>query len=261
MVPLRYFSPASTTRLPTWSQTLKTGARNSQKDAQLFITTFTLTTTLPMGRRAKHLTAAEKASASRDIEARYRGTDHAQIVHAASKRATHLGQASRKNGIAPTRCIPHLPALPATIRALQNLRLPDNEPLFTQALASATALDESELQMWKKGAPFDDDGDYDNPHSAAAHHFTQALSVALHGIRMREQNERDVQRCTEFKTRGWASAMAMLREEVEVLLLEWEAVQNIYHEYHQPREFLMQEHYRQWHARTIYHLYYLRFLD
>jgi hypothetical protein len=35
---------------------------------------------------------------------------------------------------------------------------------------------------------------------------------------------------------------------------------DLYHPFHQSREHLMLQHYIQWQARTIYHLYHLEFL-
>jgi hypothetical protein len=56
--------------------------------------------------------------------------------------------------------------------------------------------------------------------------------------------------------------MDRLREEVAALLLGWKRVKSlgIYNEVHHPREYAMLQHYIQWQARTIYHLYYLGFL-
>ncbi|KAJ7138025.1 hypothetical protein C8R44DRAFT_728194 [Mycena epipterygia] len=172
-----------------------------------------------MGRRAKHLTAAAKASAGRQAMVKYRETHHAKVVQSAANQAAYLFHTSRKDGRALHPHIPRLPRLLTAIFDLQKVALPEGETLFTQALASTTALDETDLETWKKEPPFADDGDYDDPHSVGYHRFTHALSVALHGVQMREQNKRDIQRCAEFDIEGWESSMGALREEVKELLL------------------------------------------
>jgi hypothetical protein len=82
---------------------------------------------------------------------------------------------------------------------------------------------------------------------------------------MRAQNKRDVQRRTEFHAAGAKQAMDRLREEVIELLKGWERVQergkDLYHPFHQSREHLMLQHFMQWQARTIYHLFHLRFMS
>jgi hypothetical protein len=82
---------------------------------------------------------------------------------------------------------------------------------------------------------------------------------------MRAQNERDVQRRTEFRETGAKHAMDRLREEVIELLKSWERVQehgkNLYHPFHQSREHLMLQHFMQWQARTVHHLFHLRFMS
>jgi hypothetical protein len=81
---------------------------------------------------------------------------------------------------------------------------------------------------------------------------------------MREQNTADMLRRLKFKIRGWPACIEEVREEVSLLLAQWEHLMGspeIYHEYHDPREYKMEQNYIQWLARTIYHLYYLQFLD
>ncbi|KAJ7833509.1 hypothetical protein B0H14DRAFT_3462639 [Mycena olivaceomarginata] len=64
--------------------------------------------------------------------------------------------------------------------------------------------------------------------------------------------------------RGWDVCMAELRVEVATLLVRREALMDspeVYHPYHDPREYVMEQHYFQWLVRKIYHLYYLEFLQ
>jgi hypothetical protein len=56
--------------------------------------------------------------------------------------------------------------------------------------------------------------------------------------------------------------MEALRIEVQGLLQGFEQLnRDMYHEYHASREHAMLQHYARWQVRTIYHLYYLRFLE
>ncbi|KAJ7139120.1 hypothetical protein C8R44DRAFT_727228 [Mycena epipterygia] len=153
--------------------------------------------------------------------------------------------------------------LPIEIDQIYSTPLPENHTLFRQALASANALDESDLQRWKVEPPFVEDDDMTDPHSAGYYHFTESLASVLHGIKLREQNQQDAQRRAEFDKEGQLVGMAALRTEVADLLSAWERVKvlSVYHEYHNPREYTMFQHYRQWQARTIYHLYHIKFLD
>ncbi|KAJ7490763.1 hypothetical protein FB451DRAFT_1166091 [Mycena latifolia] len=102
-----------------------------------------------------------------------------------------------------------------------------------------------------------------DPYSDRYHRFTQNLASVLHGVRLREQRERDVLRRAEFTNNGTAAGMAALCEEVVYLLSSWERVKvlDIYDQYHHSREYVMHQHYLQWQARTVYHLYHLKFLN
>ncbi|KAJ7170349.1 hypothetical protein C8R43DRAFT_1120780 [Mycena crocata] len=169
---------------------------------------------------------------------------------------------TRKHGLHTPKSIPHLAPLPSFIHALCAEPLPVTAPLFCQALASATALDESDLSRWKKEPPFVEDDDNDDLHSEDYTRFTRSLTTVLHGVRMREQNETDIRRQLAFKKEGWDISIGKLRTEVIELLADWQRVVDldIYHGYHHPREWTMHRHYIQWQARTIYHLYHLKFL-
>jgi hypothetical protein len=105
-----------------------------------------------------------------------------------------------------------------------------------------------------------------DPYSSPYLAFTQNLITVMHGVRLREQNTCDAQRRADFLEKGCDAAMEELREEVLSLLKRWENVmrlwrEDFYHPYHNSREHAMLNHYRQWLARTIFTLYYLKFMD
>ncbi|KAJ7142116.1 hypothetical protein C8R43DRAFT_1131103 [Mycena crocata] len=236
-----------------------------------------------MGRRPKYFTSAERASAHHNSDVRYSQTPRyvssvriqvsrrcdggllrsAKTVRAVTQRSRYLSEATRKHGLHAPKSIPGLAPLPSFIHALCAEPLPEHEPLFQQALASADALDESDLPRWKTEPPFVEDDDNDDPHSDNYTRFTKSLASVLHGVRMREQNVRDALRCAAFKAEGWRAGIDALRMEVVQLLSDWTRVVDldVYHRYHHPREWEMHRHYIQWQARTIYHLYHLKFLD
>ncbi|KAJ6581868.1 hypothetical protein B0H19DRAFT_1252030 [Mycena capillaripes] len=215
-----------------------------------------------MGRHAKYLTTASKASAKRTNNLRYSESPNGQVVRAASRRAQWLSRTTRDELPSPPRCIPHLPRLPGRVHTLYHLPLPEAEKLYRDALGGASYLDLSDISRWMRAPPFVEDDDPTDPHSADYHNFTRSLGFVLDGVHMRAQQESDRLRRRDFDTRGWAVCMADLRAEVQQLLEEFEELDlEIYHPYHASREHAMLQHYTRGQARTIYHLYFLKFLD
>ncbi|KAJ7660338.1 hypothetical protein DFH06DRAFT_1326466 [Mycena polygramma] len=216
-----------------------------------------------MGRRAKYLTAASKTAAQRKNESNYSQTESAKLVRATGRRAQHLSSTGRTDFLCPLRCIPHLPRLPREIHHLYHLPLPVTEALYQDALAGASYLDLSDISRWMLPPPFVEDDDQTDPYSQDYHTFTRNLGFVLDGVRMRSQNSADRQRRIDFDpANGRTTCMEALRVEVQQLLRDFEQLDlNIYHEYHASREHAMLQNYAQWQARTIYHLYYLKFLD
>jgi hypothetical protein len=185
-----------------------------------------------------------------------------QTARACARKPKHR----RKEGKSLPKCIPGLAAPNSEIEDLYNIPLPDHEPLFREALRSPEALDESDLSRWKKDPPFEEDDDSTDPYSNCYLAFTQLLITVMHGVRLREQNACDAQRRADFLEKGWSVAMEELRVEVRGLLERWEIAtrlsrEHLYHPYHNSREHAMLDHYRQWLARTIFTLYYLKFMD
>ncbi|KAJ7738455.1 hypothetical protein DFH07DRAFT_778984 [Mycena maculata] len=118
--------------------------------------------------------------------------------------------------------IPHLPPLGAAIDEHSQLPLPTDQPFFRDALLRSDRLDLSDIGRWKKEPPFEDDNDPAEPQSDAYRSYTRSLGFVLHGTRLREQHERDVQRWRKFKEGDLEEAMSGLRDEVRAMLEGWE---------------------------------------
>ncbi|KAJ6510780.1 hypothetical protein C8R45DRAFT_921495 [Mycena sanguinolenta] len=213
------------------------------KGAQVLIRTLTRTTISSMGRRCIYYTADERATARRQSDLKYSHSTHGKEVRAAAKGRQQRRKVAR---VAPPTSISHIPGLPplsSAVQALQEIPLPQENPLYQAALSGAAWLDLSDMGRWNKSPPFEEDGDNTDPYSDDYLRFNKNLAAVLHGVRMRAQTERDIQRRTDFHGRGRKHAMDQLRKEVVELLKE------------------LERHYIQWHGRMIYHLYHLKFLD
>jgi hypothetical protein len=80
---------------------------------------------------------------------------------------------------------------------------------------------------------------------------------------LQEREDDDALHRVDFRLRGWEACISELRQEVHGLLTRWETSMDCpecYNPNEHPREYTMERHYFEWMARTIYHLYYLRFL-
>ncbi|KAJ7871712.1 hypothetical protein B0H14DRAFT_2570715 [Mycena olivaceomarginata] len=243
------------------------------------VATLTRTTPIFMGRRAKHLTQAAKACARREIDRKYSQSESAKTVRAASKRALYIHNTGRHNHPRPLHCIPHLPALPYQIHNLYHAPLSESEILYQDFLAgNPDFLSHNQivnladnLQRWMEKPPFRPDTnetdsyfrmdmDKTDPHSF--HYFTECLGQIIDGTRMRQQKEDDRRRRVDLTQMGWSAFIDALRVEVMQLLADWEALDiEMYDSYHASRPYKMHQNYLHWQARTIYHLYYLQFLE
>ncbi|KAK7000544.1 hypothetical protein R3P38DRAFT_3327863 [Favolaschia claudopus] len=188
-----------------------------------------------MGRRAKYLSLDEKSSAKRESDLKYINSPHGKTVRTTYRESSQRRKQSRSKY--ENKTLLQLPPPIKTMLELYAKPLPTGSHLYKEALGSAVALDESDLARWKREPPFEQDDDRMDPHSLG------------HSL-----------------TRGRDDVLLLLREEVWEMLKSWERVQKIlhegfYHPNHQPREYSMLEHYLQWLARTICHLYYHSFLD
>ncbi|KAJ7803070.1 hypothetical protein B0H14DRAFT_3487814 [Mycena olivaceomarginata] len=187
----------------------------------------------------------------------------AQVIRAASHRAHYVNRTSGLEYERPRRSIPYLPPLPHEIHRLQQKRLPESAVLYQDALGGDDIVLSNEgLPRWMAKPPFAMDEDETDPYSADYRFWTECLEAIIHGYRMRLQLEDDRQRRLDLTAKGWSVFMDALREEVFELLRNWEMVNiRMYHAYHASRQYRMHKLYLWWQARTIYHLYYLRFLE
>ncbi|KAJ7890403.1 hypothetical protein B0H13DRAFT_1887594 [Mycena leptocephala] len=122
-----------------------------------------------MGRHAKYYSLAQQASASRKSSLKGRIT----------RAASHRPAQRRKVPSAPPGTLPDLPVLPMPTTKMLELydqALPHGAQLFEDALRSPDAHD-----------------DTTDPYSPAYLAFTKSLAEVLHGVRLREQNVRDIE--------------------------------------------------------------------
>ncbi|KAJ7850970.1 hypothetical protein B0H13DRAFT_2360390 [Mycena leptocephala] len=149
---------------------------------------------------------------------------------------------------------------------LSNLALPHAAQLFQDALRSSDALDEGDLTRWKEDPPFIKDDDTTDPYSPPYLKFTTSLTQVLHGIRLREQNARDVELRDAIRMKGQGFVTRTLQLEIQEMWIHWEWAERMlgeqkYNPFHQSREHTMLEHHVQWLAHTICHLSHLKFLE
>ncbi|KAK7055733.1 hypothetical protein R3P38DRAFT_3170405 [Favolaschia claudopus] len=212
-----------------------------------------------MGRRAKYLSLEEKALAQREHDLNY-----SRSVHGKPMRSAYREYAHRRKQRKIPQATPLLPSPTPRQLRLYLSPLPTHSPLFAEALRSPDALDESDLARWKKEPPFEKDDDPTDPHSSQYLKFTRSLIEVLHGVRLREENQRDAQLRKELQGGGRKHVLLQLEEEVLEKCGVWRRVEELekggfYHPDHQSREFAMLEHYLQWLGRSICYLYYLKF--
>ncbi|KAJ7769732.1 hypothetical protein B0H14DRAFT_2632698 [Mycena olivaceomarginata] len=172
---------------------LKYQARLELKGRVLPMGTLALTNTTFMGRRARHLTADAKASARRQSDLLYSQSPHGKLVRATSRRLKQRRKVAQTPLKTSLNHIPGLPPLSSELVALNELPLPESNPLFQAALTAASWIDVSDIGRWKKQPPFEEDDDRTDPYSAPYFRYSENIAVVLHGDRMRAQNERDVQ--------------------------------------------------------------------
>ncbi|KAK6974535.1 hypothetical protein R3P38DRAFT_2584146, partial [Favolaschia claudopus] len=255
----------------------------------VLISLLTFTVILLMGRSAKYLTSLQRTSANRESTSKYSTSPQCvrstlkiiiPFTNGCSGRATRTASKQRsRQRKGPKLSSAHPEPLSATLNLLpgtnpptermlqlHNQPLPLESSLFTQALRSPEALDESDLGRWKAEPPFEEDADTTDPRSLGYFRFTKSLSEVLHGVRLREQRLRDTSLKDEVARKGLEAVFCSIQAEVRELLLCWDRVEKLigaelYHPFHQSREFAMLEHYFQWLARSICHLYFLEFLQ
>ncbi|KAJ7827069.1 hypothetical protein B0H13DRAFT_1917871 [Mycena leptocephala] len=177
-----------------------------------------------MGCRAKHLSLAQQASASRENSLKYIQSPKGRIARAASRRPAQR----RKVRPASLGTLPDLPVLPtpipiptARMLELYDQALLHGARLFEDVLRSPDALDESDLMRWKEDPPFVEDDDTADPYSPAYLAFTKLLVEVLHGVRLCEQNMRDVELREVVRTKGREFVTRMLQPEICEMWTQW----------------------------------------
>ncbi|KAJ7834257.1 hypothetical protein B0H14DRAFT_3462210 [Mycena olivaceomarginata] len=172
-----------------------------------------------MGRRAKHLTQTDLALADQQSRRKYEATERAKQLRAAQDAATYRPQARRKEA-APS--VLNLPPLSSFLKARVREPLPTKSPLYFEALGGFIRPNlAGELERWRKEPPFA--LDTSSAVSSAAYWFrTQDLEAVLHGVRMREQEEKILERQTQLESSGYEAGMEALRAEVVQLLADFE---------------------------------------
>ncbi|KAJ7734309.1 hypothetical protein B0H14DRAFT_3168697 [Mycena olivaceomarginata] len=156
---------------------LKYQARLEPKGRVPRVTTLALTTTTFMGRRARYLTANAKASARHQSDLLYSQSPHGKLARATSRR---LKQRRKVAQTPPTTSLDHFPGLPPLspeLVALNELPLPESNPLFQAALTT--------LAAGRKQPPFEEDDDKTDPYSTPYFRYSENIAVVLHGDRMR----------------------------------------------------------------------------
>ncbi|KAK6987580.1 hypothetical protein R3P38DRAFT_2805772 [Favolaschia claudopus] len=221
-----------------------------------------------MGRQPKYFSLDERKAGKRATDRRYIHSTHGKTVRSAYQQSSHRRKQRARRATTPPPDTPDtLPLPPLSPSILESSRrpLPTDARLFAEALRSEDALDESDLGRWKREPPFEEDDDPTDPHSDSYLRFTKSLEEVLHGVRLRDQNQRDATLREGFMREGQDRMVVKLRDEVLGMLESWERVQKLksegfYHIYHQSREYAMLEHYIHWLGRSICHLYHLKFL-
>ncbi|KAJ7344060.1 hypothetical protein DFH08DRAFT_962202 [Mycena albidolilacea] len=215
-----------------------------------------------MGCCPQHLTTTEQASAKRERDKKYHSTPHAKAVRAAAPRPPQHRQQSVKVAILGLQ-----PPSKLVLRLCQFLLL-DTRPAYQEAhCRQINAAILNELNKWRLEPPFphnfNEPPNAPNPWSNAYHLHTQHLLFVLHGDRMQELHQWDIELRMAFET-DQEAAMEKLPAEVLELMEAFERVVTLgelYHPYDWAWEWSMWELYMQWQVHTIYHLYYLKFLD
>ncbi|KAJ7825176.1 hypothetical protein B0H13DRAFT_2375078 [Mycena leptocephala] len=126
-----------------------------------------------MGRRAKHLSLAQQASASRENSLKYIQSPNIEVelpvqppavLHSDAKLDQHLWAPSLTSLSSPPIPIPTARMLELYDQALPMARD------CSKTLRSPDALDESDLMRWKEDPPFVEDDDTADPYSPPTWH-------------------------------------------------------------------------------------------
>ncbi|KAJ7431751.1 hypothetical protein B0H11DRAFT_1941324 [Mycena galericulata] len=216
-----------------------------------------------MGRTPKYLTVDEAAAGRRARGGRYDQGPRRKQARAAGRQPRNSRKKAKTSH--PSLSPPPPPAdvavAPRDPRIAQwhAFPLPDEEELFLDALHGARGRDFSPLEAWIAEPPFADDDDDRDPHDLGYLSFTHNSKIALHGLRLRQEQADDIRRRAAFAA-GEEEGKAALQEELRALLACWSRVVALPAYAVESREYAMYIHYTGWLARTIYRLDHLEFL-
>jgi hypothetical protein len=137
---------------------------------------------------------------------------------------------------------------------LASLPLPEEARLFQEALRSADNLDESDLGRWDVDPPLDLNSGIE---SISESRYTARLTEVMHGRRLRQQQERDKERLTQWdaERRTTQERIDEVARELAQAVDRWAALRARVSGFQRgSREGTMAYHLLQWHARAAVHL-------
>jgi hypothetical protein len=143
--------------------------------------------------------------------------------------------------------------LPMELVAQALRDLPHTAYLFIEALKSAENLDESDFGRWDVQPPFEPEPLIMDTISEAK--YTENLAIAMHGRRLRQQQEQDQTRVIRSRGKLDVEIVDGLCNEITEALQVWQEVNMFLSSYVAgSRELTMADHYIMWQARKVVHL-------
>ncbi|KAJ7871325.1 hypothetical protein B0H13DRAFT_2349882 [Mycena leptocephala] len=207
-----------------------------------------------MGRRAKFLTVDEVAAGHCERTHRYNQGLRPQLEEKYEKQHQNIQPASIAASD-PRRRQPGV-ARPQDL-AMADVPASRGRGALPRCSAWWTGPGLLPLDIWMVEPPFADDDDTRDPQSLWYISFTHNSRIALHGLRLQQEQADDVRRRAAFATEGEAAHQEELRE----LQSRWARVMALPAYPVNSRKYAMWIHYTNWLARTIYRLYHLEFLN
>ncbi|KAJ7916236.1 hypothetical protein B0H13DRAFT_2323513 [Mycena leptocephala] len=149
-----------------------------------------------MGRHAKYFTVVEAAAGCCERKRRHNQSLCGKQVRIAARSARNSRKGARNNSkasnpppsLSATRADASLALLDPKIMEWHVFPLPDEEELFLDTLNGERGRDFSCLEIWMVEPPFADDDDPQTLHYIG---FTHNSQVALHGLRLRQEQADD----------------------------------------------------------------------
>ncbi|KAJ7502580.1 hypothetical protein B0H11DRAFT_2223492 [Mycena galericulata] len=216
-----------------------------------------------MGRTPKYFTVDEAAAGHRARVGNYGQSPRGKQARAAARQPRYSRKKAKtsRRPLSPPPPPADVAVVPRDPRIAQwrAFPLPDEEELFMDALHGSRGRDFSPLEAWIAEPPFADDDDDRDPHNLAYLSYTHNLKIALHGLRLRQEQADDIRRRAAFAA-GEEEGKAAQQEELRELLSRWSRVVALPAYAVETRKYAMYVHYTGWLARTIHRLDNLEFL-